>query len=333
MLRSVLGNGRTRDWVAAMAATLLASGLCACDSTVGLLAGGARLTSATDGGGAAIATRPTPEGAATRQTLLSLAATPADGGAFADDGDGGTFGAEDGGGIATCAGDSLDLWDYLLPSCDGPSGSSSPHGRQVWPAASSDGWGHFYFTKDAAGAGFEHWSVNRLWFRIHRDTTWAFDAGDRWCDVQCRTDNQPGNCAQRWAGDSADYAFTVYRARDDAEGAQWYPRCVHDGDVFTTYFRSSSAHLAGCGACSTNFDGDTEHTVRFTRLATWEGYPDVLRTEILGGSGSGESYFYSRGVGWIGFGGGLLPTDSGGTTAPPADPCGRYSPGNICAYR
>ena len=232
-----------------------------------------------------------------------------------------------------CSGAQLDLWDYLLPSCAGPSVPGSAHARQVWPAASSDGWGHFYITKDPAGAGFEHWSVNGQWFRIHRDTTWAFNAGSEWCDVQCRSDNHPGNCAQRWAGDSADYAFTVYRARDDSEGAPWYPRCVTAGQTFTTYFKSTSAHLVGCAGCTTNFDGDTEHTVHVNRLANWEGFADVLQMDILGGSGTGESYSYARGVGWVGFGRHLLPTHSGGATAAPADPCGRYAPGNICTRR
>ena len=237
-----------------------------------------------------------------------------------------------------CAPGEVDLAAYVLPRCDAPSlprkGLDGDLLR-TFPIASSDGRAHFAVLKSADGQGLEEWSVDRTWLRIYKDTTWAFNPdkqGRTWCDVQCSLSNElDGQCKMRWRGDEGAWAYTVYRDVDGAPGAKWLPRCARPGKSYTTEFRVDAADARSCAGCDTNLSGEAGHTVAISRHLGWNGYGDVIGVEVVEGAGKGESYFYGRGLGWVGFHGRAHADETHDAAAVvPSHPCQPYEPANVC---
>jgi len=200
----------------------------------------------------------------------------------------------------------IDLADYFLPSCDhaGPSFTTTDgQRRRVIPMGMEGGQGRFFIAK--GGGGYEEWSIDASYVRIRRDTTWSHDEpGKQWpCDVVCGTGvNYGQTCLQRWKGDKAAFALTVYTDTSGNVGAPLYPRRVSDGMPYTAHYDIVGQDLASCQRCDTNFTGkNVGHSVVFHKLASWQGFTDVLEIHVTGGAGANEHYFYARGQGWIGF--------------------------------
>ena len=132
-------------------------------------------------------------------------------------------------------------------------------------------------------------------------------------------------CKKRWAGDEATWAATEYQERNNpSKAAPWYKRCVTDGEEFTTLFTVAAQELLSCVPCTAQFTGDSQHTVRVTLHGSWQGISDVLQMAIIGGGGHGESYFYAKGRGWVGFSAGATAHHSVGTDGSnlvAKDPC------------
>jgi hypothetical protein len=200
---------------------------------------------------------------------------------------------------------SIDLADYFLPSCDhaGPSWATSDgQRRRIIPMGMDGGQGRIFIAK--GGGGYEEWSIDASWIRIRRDTTWSHDEpGKQWpCDVVCGKVNYSQTCLQRWKGDQANFALTLYTDTNGNVGAPLYPRRVNDKQSYTASYDIVGQSIASCTQCDTNFTGkNVGHTVTFKKIGAWQGFADVLEIHVTGGVGGGEHYFYGRGQGWIGF--------------------------------
>jgi hypothetical protein len=72
---------------------------------------------------------------------------------------------------------------------------------------------------------------------------------------------------------------------------------------------------------------EVRRSVRVNHLGSWNGISDVVQMTITAGAGTGETYFYGKGQGWVGFGGQPF---SNKNSATPKLFCGSYKPGNIC---
>ncbi|MCB9712986.1 MAG: hypothetical protein H6712_03980 [Myxococcales bacterium] len=236
----------------------------------------------------------------------------------------------------------IDVADYLLLDCEGPSRANRV-GSQVKftiPMGSDGERARFVIMKSTDGTGFEEWAVDDDWFYIRRDTTWAYEnpaqPGD-WCDTQCG-ENGPSNCAKRWAGDSGDWVYTIYHEPGDyGRPARWLPRTLDLGvgqsTTFTTTMAIQAERTSGCDPCWTNFSSPSvDRTVEATLLPSWEGFDDVLRLRVLAGPGAGERYYYGRGRGWIGFNSWVAEPAPVEGTAVPALTCGGYLPAEICSW-
>ncbi|MCA9649440.1 MAG: hypothetical protein KC501_05995 [Myxococcales bacterium] len=230
----------------------------------------------------------------------------------------------------------IDVADYLLLDCEGPSRANRV-GSQVKftiPMGSDGERARFVIMKSTDGTGFEEWAVDDDWFYIRRDTTWAYEnpaqPGD-WCDTQCG-ENGPSNCAKRWAGDSGDWVYTIYHEPGDyGRPARWLPRTLDLGvgqsTTFTTTMAIQAERTSGCDPCWTNFSSPSvDRTVEATLLPSWEGFDDVLRLRVLAGPGAGERYYYGRGRGWIGFNSWVAEPAPVEGTAVPALTCGGTCP-------
>jgi hypothetical protein len=230
----------------------------------------------------------------------------------------------------------IDMADYVLPACttDTRAWVVGAQRFRTIPAGETDNWtrGKFLIMKSADGDGFEEWATDATYLRIRMDRTWAYcvtpnrkncvdDPGGEeiWCDVQCTTSNSYDTCQQRWNTDPASprnglnprfpWAQTVYKdAADTTRPAPFLHRkfTLAKG---TSTTKSTQMYIRGenrdtFAACTTNFDtGSTPvtRTVQYTRFASWNTFHDVIEVKVLGGPGTGERYYYARGLGWVGF--------------------------------
>ncbi|MCA9710848.1 MAG: hypothetical protein KDK70_33710, partial [Myxococcales bacterium] len=234
----------------------------------------------------------------------------------------------------------VDVADYLLLDCDGPSLANEVHGQIKYtiPMGTDGDRGRFVIMKSSDGAGFEEWAFDDEWFYIRLDTTWAYENPanpGEWCDTQCG-ENGPGNCKQRWAGDAGDWVYTVYHEPGRyEEPARWLPRRLDldfgQSTSFTTTMGIQAERYAGCGPCDTNFSSPSvDRSVQATRLAHWQGFEDVIELRVLAGPGAGERYYYGRGRGWIGFNDWVAEPAPVQGTATPSLACGGFAQGPVC---
>jgi hypothetical protein len=134
------------------------------------------------------------------------------------------------------------------------------------------------------------------------------------------------------------YAYTFYRQTNQYAGASWFNRCINIGVTNTTQFYVQAASKSTCTTCDCNLAGYTSHSYTATHYQSWNGYNDVIGMSITGGAGSGESYYYAKGLGWVGFNG-VPATQCGGSGQPacpssakPNQNCNHFSLANICPW-
>jgi hypothetical protein len=224
---------------------------------------------------------------------------------------------------ADCTVGTFDLLDYIVPSCSARSTANKVGSDTFFtiPLGISNGRGRFILMKGGDTTGFEEWYVDNEWFYIKLDTTWAWDntcvgsGDDDWCDTLCGTGNGGcGTCKHRWKQADADdhnvpFAYTVYSTPNDSgkPGARWVMRKVNLPAGQSCEWAPDIAIGAGnwrtCAGCSTNFDSsNVNRRVRVTRVGAWNGFPDVIRLNVVSGPGQDEVYHFAKGVGWVGFG-------------------------------
>jgi hypothetical protein len=246
---------------------------------------------------------------------------------------------------------SLDMAQYVVPVC-GNGGATFQIGSEQFrtvPMGVKGGSGRFVIVKGTDGAGFEEWAVDATYLRIRLDTTWAYELPDHtWCDVKCGV-NDGSNCQQRWntnpndprngRSPSSPWVFTQYGdAKNPALGAPWIPRKLQlpmgGSTQFTTQMVIQGARRDTCGTCDVNFGTrpgqSVGRTVKATRMASWNGWNDVVELRVLSGPGAGEVYDYARGKGWIGFNGKAASAELT-TNTMPSSSCAGFQPGSICS--
>jgi hypothetical protein len=272
---------------------------------------------------------------------LPLAACGGDTGASED------FGKQSG----TVDQTNVDMADYVLPSCDkaGPAWQIGSEQFRVVPMGMKGGLGRFAIVKSADGSGFEEWYIDSDWLRIRSDTTWAYERspGGAWCDVKCG-DNTFESCQQRWNTNPSDplnglspsspWALTTYHEPgNEALAAAFILRRmalpVGGEHRFTTYMEIKGADRDMCGGCWVNFgtkDGQSvSRTVVARRYGSWHGFEDVVHLAVESGPGAGESYFYARGKGWVGFNDKVASTQVDSATMPQSG-CMSFQQGSVC---
>ena len=170
----------------------------------------------------------------------------------------------------------------------------------------------------------------------------AVDAG-----VKCGT-NDGSSCQQRWNTNPSDphngrnptspWAYTVYADPSNASlGAPWLPRklllSMGASTQYTAQMTIAGARRDTCAACNTNFSTQggqsVGRTARATRLASWNGFSDVIEVRVLSGPGAGEVYDYARGKGWVGFNGNVS-SGQVASNALPSSSCAGFQQGSIC---
>jgi hypothetical protein len=245
----------------------------------------------------------------------------------------------------------VDMAEYVVPVC-ASGGRTFQIGSEQFrtvPMGMQGSSGRFVIVKSADGSGFEEWSVDATYLRIRTDTTWAYELPDHtWCDVKCGN-NDGSNCQQRWntnpndprngRNPSSPWAYTVYLdAKNPQLAAPWIPRKLQlpmgGSTQFTTHMIIQGARRDTCGACDVNFatkpGQSVGRTVKATRMASWNGFADVVELRVLSGPGAGEVYDYARGKGWVGFNG-KFATAELVTNTMPSSSCAGFQPGSICA--
>jgi hypothetical protein len=238
----------------------------------------------------------------------------------------------------------------MLPNCSGPSTPQyiAPQAFRTVPL----GGNRFAVVKNIDGNAFEDWTFDHDWLRIRADNTWAYQMNGQWCDTECRTNNQHAGtpCNRRWAGEPANYANTLYTDPDNHNLAAPFirRRMNFSGGAFnfSAQMRITGQSRDSCGSCATNFDSPrVTRSVAATRFAsrayntpcgTTRTFNDVIELRVTQGPGEGEVAVYSRGEGFIGFGGRGEPVhaacwpDASVPTPAPQDVCGGGGVASIC---
>ena len=239
----------------------------------------------------------------------------------------------------------IDMVDYILPgnACSQRS-LANDFGNQrkfTIPMGMAGSLGRFVIMKGTDATGFEEWYVDRDWFYIRADTTWAWENPanpGEWCDTQCGNGNgNPANCRKRWAGQWGDWAYTLYfDPANHALPARWVKRDLAlpawgSQTLFQAYMGSEGWRSSSCAYCGTNFDTNGAwRTTVATRHQSWHYWNDVVELHITGGPGAGEHYFFARGKGWVGFNGAYAGPNQVADGRSPQF-CSGYSEGSICA--
>lgn len=251
----------------------------------------------------------------------------------------------------------VDMVEYILPSCGDKTKAWNLGYEQfrTVPAGSN----RFVIMKHSSKPDdFEEWYVDHDYLRIRIDRTWAYcvtatqdycpagtpEAEQKWCDTQCGLANNRANCRQRHAGQTpvTSWAQTLYYEPVSTEPsnrnipAKWIKRklpLARGGSYrFSVPLAIQGQNRDGvCSMCGTNFDSTgTTRTVLAVRHDAWNGYRDVVELRVEGGPGAGESYFYGRGLGWLGFGGRVTSGWSEPASTNPATTCASYPIQDIC---
>lgn len=148
----------------------------------------------------------------------------------------------------------------------------------------------FYITKNYDGTGatdYEEYTFDNNYIYLVRDTSWQ---PSNWCSGQ-------QTMFELWTGN---------RNR----GVR-FPRYVQHNQLITVPGSVIKARLEGnCAYCNgpTDSDGQTvAATYRFTKLgskhfaATGQTLYDLIKVTVEDGAGTGESYYFSKTLGWVGY--------------------------------
>lgn len=150
----------------------------------------------------------------------------------------------------------------------------------------------FYITKNWTGTGATDWEEftwDGSWIYLVRDTSWQ---SNNWC---------PG------LGETSFELWSGGRNR----GA-WIPRYVQSGISYPTPAFEIRARREGngCTICDSPSDtngGTTSRTVKADRFASYyfsttgKTLADVIRLTVTSGPGTGEKYYFSKTLGWVGY--------------------------------
>lgn len=155
----------------------------------------------------------------------------------------------------------------------------------------------FYVTKghpDATGMTreYEEWTFDDDYIYLVRDTTWQ---PEHWCSL---------------AGTPVETSFELWTGGRN-RGVR-FPRYVTRSQVFQTQGAVIKARLEGngceiCDAPSGDSDGlEVTSTYRFVwspafTFPTGKTVYDAIRVDVIAGVGEGESYYYAKELGWVGY--------------------------------
>jgi hypothetical protein len=252
---------------------------------------------------------------------------------------------------STCV---YDLADYVMPSCSTAAAWNTirDNGKaNFWrfvPIGGDPTLGaHFIYVKSPDGWDFEEYYIDKTAIRLVKDTSWAYqdppDSGT-WCDEQCGSTGAPTSCQSKhslpWVVNFAYMAPTD--ASNTTLGAERLPRYFdpNKSGASTTMINIVGKSQAACGSCD-SWHSAPQQQVSFTVshrasvVDTGNGttYNDVFELDITDGPGKGETTYYARGVGWLGFVSGSasewITTSASGTTMPVA---GCTNPGAMNSY-
>lgn len=148
----------------------------------------------------------------------------------------------------------------------------------------------FYITKNWDGSGatdYEEYMYDSSYIYLVRDTSWQ---------------------AANWCG-SAPTSFELWTGLRN-RGAR-FPRYVTNGSTHTPPASIIKARKEGngCALCDSPVDSDGQYvatTYRFDYLAsktfsTGQTVTNVMKITITGGAGSGETYYYAKALGFVGY--------------------------------
>jgi hypothetical protein len=184
--------------------------------------------------------------------------------------------------------DTVDLLPFFCPECVGEGSSNNrirdgecfnTHARSV------NNRPGFRIAKSCGNpSNWEDFAYDGSWIYHFGDTTWT------------------SHCPQRWQGDAAE-AMAVYFDGATA-GGKWVPRYLGVGQETGLGFVVSGYYRDSCQWCPADSSGNTFHNIKLVYHKTMDilgTCREVVRLAITAGAGTGENYWYARGLGWIGY--------------------------------
>ena len=250
-----------------------------------------------------------------------------------------------------------DLGQYVIPSCDTTlSYNAEQTGTRRFIPMGVDGAGRarYVYVTSSDGANFLEFTIDSNYIRFWADSSWAHNnhppapecGGSDFCDeVSGPVGVATSTCRCLWyhGWGSADYVFNAPRdASNESLGARFLPRHVTlSGSQETTVSLGSSVTRArrksDCSATTSwhsSAPGTSQSSsVAISWLSAYHNFSDVIRVRTATGPGTGETFYYAKGYGWVGFENGgysdWVTTPSSATPVPSLS-CFSYTQGSFC---
>jgi hypothetical protein len=248
----------------------------------------------------------------------------------------------------------FDVAHYIIPSCSAAVSYTTKNKDgavgifRYIPMGTLNGAARFVYVKNPDGKDFEEFTADGSYIRLWTDSSFAYlnplNDGDH-CDEQCGVRGAPTDCRHQWQGTQGDYAYQTPRDAANASlGGKRIPRFIpldnqpHSYD-FVSHIRAK--HENNCTDCDSWHEeenlGNTIVVQHFDSVTSQTSpskkFTDVIKVSILAGPGAGESYYYARGMGWVGYQAGSFwnwVTGRSTATPSPALSCLSYSQGSFC---
>ncbi|MBN8468819.1 hypothetical protein JYJ95_20150 [Corallococcus exiguus] len=249
----------------------------------------------------------------------------------------------------------FDVAHYVIPSCSAAvsyATKDSNGGVGIFryiPMGTLNGAARFVYVKNPDGKDFEEFTADGSYIRLWTDSSFAYlnpQTNSDYCDEQCGGRGVPTDCRRQWEGTPGDYAYQAPRDASNTNlGGPRIPRFIPlDNQVHTYSFVSHilSKHENNCTDCDSWHEGDNQgNTISVQHLDSVTSpaplskkFTDVIKMSITAGPGAGETYYYARGMGWVGYqSGGYWNWVTGRSSATPVPSlsCLNYSQGSFCS--
>lgn len=193
----------------------------------------------------------------------------------------------------------IDTLNYFLPPNAPPVHISN---GEVFQSISQGG-GYFIIQKSTDPSYYEKFSFNNSYIYHHEDTTWATEQGN----VSCFSGGEAYFNLYDSSFGSSGNVCNAYNTLRPASGMKWVPRQMEVGSCFTSTGTVVGFNKTTKQCCEAPFTGpEGGHTMCLEYQGCIE-FPNGIVSDngialkITSGAGSGETFYYDKRVGWIGF--------------------------------